>query len=38
MFFTKFRDSQNIKVETIDWERNEHGKDGQFVQNLRLKF
>lgn len=28
MFFTKFRDSQNIKVETIDFKRNEHGRDG----------
>jgi hypothetical protein len=29
MFFTKFRDSQYIKVETIDWKRNMRGKDGQ---------
>jgi hypothetical protein len=29
MFFTKFRDSQYIKVEMIDWKRNEHGRDGQ---------
>jgi len=28
-FFTNFRDSQYIKVETIGWKSNQHGRDGQ---------
>jgi hypothetical protein len=37
-FFTNFRDSQYIKVETIDWKRNQHGRDEQLVQNFDLNF